>query len=106
MPNFDDVVDLLENAERDLEHELDVGVYDEPVAKSRSWKFETAHLRVYNSHADLNHRALLAFLGGIRESGFVFGFWEGHVDFFDTVFTETQRGTGVLSPRSGEKDDA
>lgn len=105
MPNFDDVVDLLENAERDLEHELGPGGHDQPIAKVRTWRFGTAHLWIRNLDEYLDHRDLLAFLGGIRESGFEFGFWEGRLAFYDNVFTAIERGTGVLSRRADEESD-
>ncbi|KAL8747562.1 MAG: hypothetical protein Q9184_007584 [Pyrenodesmia sp. 2 TL-2023] len=57
LPNFDDVIILLDTAEAELENELRHSSGDEPIQKERNWKFQTARLLVINpaDAAGLNH---------------------------------------------------
>ncbi|KAL8903785.1 MAG: hypothetical protein Q9207_003709 [Kuettlingeria erythrocarpa] len=41
---FDDVIDVIQNAQQRLAQEIKFQGYDDAVAKIRSWTFETAHL--------------------------------------------------------------
>lgn len=98
-PIFDDVIDMLEEAEQDLLSELKGQSGDEPIAKERSWKFGTARLVVVNGDgaAGMHQRELLAFLGGLREVGMQHGFWRCNLRFLDSARTVRTRAIGFLA---------
>ena len=91
-PIFDDVIYLLEEAERDTESSP-----DEPIPKERSWRYGTARLVVVNASGyNFNHRALLTYLGGLRDVGMVHGFWACNLKFFQPLKIPGLIGIGFL----------
>lgn len=99
MPHFDDVVDMIDAAEAELESELESQSWDRPIQRFRVWHFGTAHLYVHNPQevGGLDHRSLIRFLWGLRESGREFGFWSCAFGFHDSKYsTVTARGFGGL----------
>ena len=89
---------MIDNAEADLTNELKHKGWDEPLPKQRGWNFGTARLQVYNDEREkgLDHRSMLRFLWGLRESGMEYWFWECGIEFFDSAFTVDRRGIGLL----------
>ena len=100
MPNFDDVVEMIDKAEDELESEIKSG--NPPIPKIRGWNLGTARLSVSNPNGydGLNHRSLIQYLKGLRVSGFVYGFFEVHIVFYDGALTISERGTAVLERNS------
>ncbi|KAI4192315.1 MAG: hypothetical protein LQ346_004360 [Caloplaca aetnensis] len=91
---FDDVIDVIENAQQRLAQDIKSQGYDTAVAKIRSWTLETAHLVASNDvGADgMTHRELIDALAGLRLAGELFGFWQCHIQLVNSRFTQYQRG--------------
>lgn len=102
MPHFDDVADMIEKAEDDLETEMKTGGSNAPIQKIRGWNMGTARLSITNpnQYDGLDHRSLLQYLRGLLVSGFVYGFFEVHIDFYDDRLTIHERGSAVLERNS------
>lgn len=105
LPIFDDVIEVLDNAEQALERELHSAAGDQPIAERRGWNFRTAHMVVGNKNGrdGMNHRALLEYLNALRESGMQYGFWTCKMDFWDRKYTETLRGYARLEWAEGPR---
>ena len=86
MPHFDDVVDVIDGAEAELESELKSQGWDRPIERFHGWEVGTAHLYVHGSQG-LDHRSLIRFLWGLRESGREFGFWSCALEFHDSRYS-------------------
>ena len=99
MPNFDDVVDMIQKAEDELIREETIaGGSGGPIPRNRGWNFGTARLSISNpnEYDGLDHRSLLQFLKGLWFSGTVYGFFEVHIVFYDGQLTIHDRGTAIL----------
>ena len=96
--NFDDANDMLENAIEELGKEIKVEGPSKYIAKTRGWNLETAHISVSNpsKYDGLDLRSLYQFLTGLKEWGWLFGFWEVNVDFWDDRLTVPHRGSATL----------
>lgn len=96
--HFDDVVDMIDKVEDELEQELKTQAGDFDIQKTRGWNLETARLSVSNpnKYDGLTHRSLLQFLKGLREVGFLYGFFEAKIVFYDDWQTISIKGTGML----------
>ena len=93
LTHFDDVVDMIDQAEDQLTNEIKHRGWDEPIAKIRGWNLHTARLQVFNNAGGdgVTHKELVQFLWGLRESGMEFGFWNCDIEFYDSRFTISTR---------------
>ncbi|KAL8783585.1 MAG: hypothetical protein Q9213_004514 [Squamulea squamosa] len=98
LPNHDDVISLLDNAEHDIEREIEYRGWDEPMAKIQGWNFQTARLVITNDEEEdgVTHKQLLSFLNGLRLFGQQFGFWKCDMELYDSRFSAFTRGYGRL----------
>ncbi|KAL8736505.1 MAG: hypothetical protein Q9166_000297 [cf. Caloplaca sp. 2 TL-2023] len=99
LPEFDDVITLIERAQLQIESEIDRYHGDRAMKKISTWTEENAHLVLLNDEGPdgVKHREALAFLAGLRLSGEVFGFWSSFIQLFDTRYTIPVRGKAQLS---------
>lgn len=99
LPYFDDVIDLIERAQRQIQSDIDGYHGDTVMKKITSWTEETATLVTLNDEGGdgMTHRELIRFLAGLRLSGEVFGFWSSNIALYDSRRTSTKRGEAILS---------
>ncbi len=67
--------------------------------KVKTWSFGTARLQVVNDVEGngLTRREVLVFLEGLWESGMMWGFFECHIQFYDSALDISRRGKAALS---------
>lgn len=89
---------MIDNAEAELTNELKHKAGDAPLPRQRGWNFGTARLQVFNDEKErgLDHRSMLQFLWGLRLSGMEYGFWGCGIEFYDSDYTVSRRGLGLL----------
>jgi len=99
LPNFDDVNDIIENAEDELQSESNPRA---AIKKTRGWNLGTARLSISNpnQYDGLDHRSLSQFLTALKESGWLYGFFGVHITFYDDWFTIPEKGTAFLERES------
>lgn len=93
LPNFDDVITVLDRAEAELEREP---IHQMIARRRKPWIFQSARLTVENRYDSLNVQELLAFLQELRLFGVQYGFWSSEMDFHDSDYTGYKRGKGYL----------
>ena len=97
MPNFDDVVDMIDQAEEEVDNMIKNRQGNLSIGRFKGWNFGTARLSIQCPKYDgLTYHQLLAYLKGLRMSGFVYGFFEVQILFYDNTLTAHDRGTGLL----------
>ncbi|KAL8727217.1 MAG: hypothetical protein Q9166_006181 [cf. Caloplaca sp. 2 TL-2023] len=113
LPNFDDVISVLDKAETELEREIKNKGWDPgAIEPRRGWNDRTAHLVVVNAQGivGMDHHELLVYLDGLRQFGFQYGFWTAQMEFYDSTYAIDTRGRGYLEwarpPREGVAAEA
>ncbi|KAL8943663.1 MAG: hypothetical protein Q9211_000898 [Gyalolechia sp. 1 TL-2023] len=107
-PIFDDVADMLDEAENDLQRDIEDRGGDHPVRRIRTWTFETAHLVVVNDAGGdgVDHGELMQFLRGVGEFGRQYGFFTCRMIFYNPQLSIEKRAMAELSVYTGPKEAA
>ncbi|KAL8958593.1 MAG: hypothetical protein Q9183_005806 [Haloplaca sp. 2 TL-2023] len=94
LPNFDDVIQVIENAEAEIARQMKSGTLE----KQRGWNFQSAHLVVKNLQGrdGMTYGELVEFLRGLRLFGEVYGFFTCKLMFWNRRYTIDFRGSGFL----------
>lgn len=94
LPNFDDVIQVIETAQKQLTH-------DSPLVmkKVSEWEEGTARIFAMNDQGrdGMTQREMISFLDGLRLSGEVLGFFKSHVVLWDRQLTISDRGKLMLT---------